>query len=165
MKATGNTLVALCLLALVSVNSQAAVTASLDRDRVAMGDTMRLTITATENEEVSGTDLRPLLADFEILQRSTSSNTSITNGRRMHTKQMLLDITPRKEGTLKVPPLRVGQQATNLLLVSVGPAPASNAGGQTVIFEAEIDRDTAFVQGQVILTLRVQQAINLEILE
>ncbi len=164
MKAIGNTLVTLCTLALIlaSASSQAAVTASLDRDRVAMGDTMRLTITATENEEISSADLRPLQVDFEVLQRSTSSNTSIINGRRTHTKQMLIDITPRREGTLKVPPIRVGQHATNMLLVAVGPAPTSSTGGQTVLFEAEVDRDSVYVQGQVILTLRVQQAVNLE---
>ena len=164
MKPIGSTLMALCLLTLLlaSATSRAALTVSLDRDRVALGDSMRLTITATENEEISSTDLRPLLVDFEILQRSTSSNTSITNGRRTHTKQLLIDITPRREGTLKIPPMRAGQQATKLLLVAVAPAPKSSAAGQTVLFEAEVDRDSVYVQGQVILTLRVQQAINLD---
>jgi len=168
MRPIGKALVCLCSLAALllltfgSTASQAAVNASLDRDRVAMGDTMRLTITATENEEISNTDLRPLLADFEILQRSTSSNTSITNGRRKHTKQLLVDITPRREGTLKIPPMRVGQNSTNLLLVAVAPAPVTSADGQTVLFEAEVDRDSVYVQGQVILTLRLQQAVNLD---
>ena len=136
MKPIGKSLVALCMLALMlgGASARAAVTASLDRDRVAMGDTMRLTITVTDNEELSSIDLRPLLADFEILQRSTSSNTSIINGRRSHVKQLLVDITPRREGTLKIPPMRVGQQATNMLLVAVSPAPNSASNGQTVLF-------------------------------
>jgi hypothetical protein len=161
MKAIGR---GLCLLALVLLAnaSRAEVTASIDRDRVALGDTLRLTITATEDEEISSTDLRPLLADFEILQRSTSSSTNITNGRRTHTKQILLDITPRRQGTLKVPPLRVGQATTNMLLIAVGPAPDKTSGDETVIFEVEVDRDTVYVQGQIILTLRLQQAINLD---
>lgn len=169
MKAIGNgqsaiPLLALLVLALLfgGATARAAVTASLDRDRVALGDTLRLTITATENEQVNSTDLRPLLADFEILQRSTSSNTSIVNGKRSHTVQLLIDITPRREGTLKIPSMRVGQAATNMLLVSVSPAPDSRAGGDTVLFEAEVDRDSVYVQGQLILTLRVQQAVNLE---
>ena len=164
MKPIGKALAALCTLALIlaSSASHAAVNASLDRDRVAMGDTLRLTITVTGNEEINNTDLRPLLADFEIIQRSTSSNTSISNGRRTHVKQLLIDITPRREGTLKIPPMRVGQSATNMLLVSVSPAPDSIAGGKTVLFEAEVDSDSVYVQGQVILTLRVQQAINLD---
>ena len=164
MKPIGKSLVALCMLVLMlgGASTRAAVTASLDRDRVAMGDTMRLTITVTDNEELSSIDLRPLLADFEILQRSTSSNTSIINGRRSHVKQLLVDITPRREGTLKIPPMRVGQQATNMLLVAVSPAPNSASNGQTVLFEAEVDQDSTYVQGQVILTLRLRQAVNLD---
>lgn len=164
MKPIGKYIGALVLLACVfsTGNTLAAVTASVDRDRVAMGDTVRLTITATENEETSNTDLRPLLADFEVLQRSTSSNTSIVNGRRTHTRQILIDISPRREGTLKIPPMRVGNTDTNMLLIAVAPAPASQGGDQTVVFQAELDADSVYVQGQVILTLRLQQAINLD---
>ena len=68
MKPIGRALIALCALALALAGTaaRAEVSASLDRDRVAMGDTLRLTITATQNEDTSSTDLRPLLADFEI---------------------------------------------------------------------------------------------------
>ncbi len=142
--------------------SHAAVIASVDRDRVAMGDTLRLVISATDNEAINNSNLRPILKDFEILQRSTSSSTSIINGQRTQSREILLDITPRREGTLRIPSLRVGNKQTNFLLISVGPAPTSATGGQTVIFEAELDRTEIYVQGQVILTLRVLQAINLD---
>ena len=161
MRAIGKSLCLLAML-LLTLPLRAEVTASVDRDRVALGDTMRLTITATDGEETSNTDLRPLLEDFEILQRSTSSSTSITNGRRTHTKQILLDITPRRQGTLKIPSLQVGRGKTNMLLVAVGPPPDSNSAGESVIFEAEVDRENVYVQGQLILTLRIQQAINLD---
>ena len=154
----------LCLLVCaLGVNTgQAAVVAGIDRQTVALGDTLRLTITATEDEEISDADLRPLLVDFEILQRSTSSNTSIVNGRRTHSKQILLDITPRRQGALEIPPLRVGRSQSSSLSVNVGP-PATNPSSQdTVLFEAEVDRDSVYVQGQVILTLRIQRAINLD---
>jgi hypothetical protein len=154
----------LCMLILVlaAAGSRADVTASLDRDRVALGDTLRLTITATDNENLGQLDLRPLAANFELLNRSTSSKTSIVNGRRSDTRELLVDITPRREGTLEVPAMKLGQHTTNMLLVAVGPPPKNSAGGQTVIFEAELDRSSVYVQGQVILTLRLQQAINLD---
>jgi BatD DUF11 like domain len=167
-KAIGNTaarwglLVSLMLLALGTANARAELTAGLDRNQVAMGDTLRLTITATGSEELSDVDLRPLNTDFEILRRSTSSNTRWINGKRTHTRQLLIDITPRREGTLQIPPLREGQHATNMLLVAVGPAPSGSGTDQSVLFEAELDQDSVYVQGQVILTLRLQQAINLE---
>ena len=141
---------------------QAAVVAGIDRQNVALGDTLRLTITATEDEEISDADLRPLLVDFEILQRSTSSNTSIVNGQRTHSKQILLDITPRRQGALEIPPLRVGSSRSSSLSVNVGPPASDPSSEDTVLFEAEVDRDSVYVQGQVILTLRIQRAINLD---
>ena len=164
MKTIGDTLLVIwtCALLLHGQSALAAVSASLDRDRIAMGDTLRLTLTATDGEEISAADLRPLLADFEILQRSTSSNTNIVNGRRTHTKQLLIDMSPRREGSLKIPPMRIGQDATNGLSVTVSAAPDISTGGQPVLFEAVVDRNSVYVQGQVILTLRLQQAINLD---
>lgn len=162
MKAIGRMLVALCVLMLTSAVAQADITASLDRERVAMGDTLRLTITATDNEDLGNIDLRPLAKNFEILQRSSSSKTSIINGRRSSTNELLIDITPRRQGTLEIPAMRLGPHVTNMIWVAVAEPPAGSSGGQNLLFEAELDRDSVYVQGQVILTLRVQQAINLE---
>jgi len=162
---SGKTLAALAaaFLLIVAATARAEVSAAVDRNQVAIGDTLRLTITATEDdEEVSSADLAPLEKDFEVLQRSTRSQTSIINGQRSHTRQLQLDITPRREGELEIPPLRIGQAVTRPIRISVGPAPALAAADETVLFEMEVDRDSVYVQGQLILTLRLQQAINLD---
>ena len=142
--------------------AQGAVTAKLDRDRVSLGDTLTLTITATEGEELEDADLRALLNDFEILQRSTSSNTSIANGRMSRTRQIIIELSPTRQGKLQIPSIQFGKSATASLPVVVGAAPKTHAGDQTVLFEAEVDQRNVYVQGQIILTLRVQQAVNLE---
>ena len=140
----------------------AAVNAELDRSRIAMGDTVRLTITATDGEDVAETDLQPLQDNFEILQRSSSSNISFVNGRRSSTKQLVVDLSPLKEGALDIPALDVDGVKTQPLRVAVTPPPDINTGGQPVLFEALIDREQVYVQGQLILTLRLSLAINLE---
>jgi len=154
----------LCIffLAIAASVSLAAVSASLDRQRAAQGDTLRLTITATDNEDLEQLDLRPLTRDFEILQRSNSSKTSYVNGQFSSTREIVLDIAPKREGKLVVPPLQVGQHMTSALPLIVGPAPKGSVGDQNLVFEAELDRSSVYVQGQVILTLRLQQAINLD---
>lgn len=164
MKPIGSTLAVLVLLLVTLGGTVAlgAVTASLDRDRVSLGDTLRLTITATEDEELNDADLRALLDDFEILQRSTNSNTSIVNGRMSHARQVIIDLTPTRQGDLQIPSLHLGQSTTPALPVVVGAAPDTPSGDQTVMFEAEVDQHNVYVQGQVILTLRVQQSVNLE---
>ena len=162
MKPIGKAWLAGLLLALACGTALAEVTATIDREQVAMGDTLRLTITATDGEDVDGMDLRPLLGDFDILQRSTSSSTRIVNGRASSTRTVNLDISPKREGNLRIPAMRVDNTATPLILVSVGPAPTIVAESDTVVFEAEVDRDRVYVQGQLLLTLRVQQAVNLD---
>jgi len=163
MKLTGKSLCAFIVLAslLLSTSAQAALTAAVDRDRVAMGDILKLTISATDDEPVNNIDLRPLLKDFEVLQRSNSSTTRVINGEVSQANMVTLDISPKREGTLRVPSLRVGRQETNYLLIAVGPA--TTAGGDPLIsFEAELDVNSVYVQGQALLTLRIQQAINLD---
>ncbi len=152
---------ALALL-LFAGSTAAAVSVSIDRNRVALGDSLRLTITATGGEELSDADLRPLLADFQILQRSTSSQMRFINGERSHSKQLLIDLAPKIMGNLQIPALRIGSALTNPLPVTVTAAPDAQTGGQAVLFEAEVDREQVYVQGQLILTLRVMQAVNLD---
>ena len=164
MKSTGRALCGRILLMLIFVTSaaQAELTASVDRDRVKMGDTLRLTIAATASERIGNLDPRPLLKDFEIVQSSTSNSTSIVNGRRSSQRKVILDITPRRTGTLTIPSLSTGDAKTNFLILSVTPQANNQAVDQTVSFTAELDSKEAYVQSQVILTLRIMQSINLE---
>ena len=164
MTAIGSRIGQLIMLLLVLASGQASaqVTASLDRDQAVMGDTLKLTISTRGNENINNIDLRPLLSDFDILRRSTSSNTSIVNGQSTRTRQVILDLSPKREGTLRVPSLRVGNTESNMLLVAVGPPVSMNAGQAQVLFEADVDRSEIYVQGQALLTLRIQQSINLD---
>lgn len=142
---------------------RAEVAATVDRNQVAIGDTFRLVISATEDDEdISGVDLSALERDFEVLQRSTKSNTRIVNGQRTHNRQLVMEITPRREGTLRIPPFSVGNSTTRPITVAVSESPRADPGTETVLFEAELDREQVYVQGQLILTLRLQQAINLD---
>lgn len=143
--------------------SRAEVTATIDREIVTLGDTLRFTISATKNEEdLSSVELEPLLRDFEVLQRSSSSNTSLVNGKLSHNRKLVMEIAPRREGALVIPPLQVGAKNTRAIPVVVSAANPVAPGDATVLFEAEIDRSSVFVQGQILLTLRLQQAVNLE---
>ncbi len=152
----------LLLAVLLSPTALAALEARIDRDRVALGDSLELVVVATEGEDVADIDLAPLQQDFVIMGRSTRSSMSITNGRRESTTELIMQISPRRSGSLTVPILAVDGQRTRPLSLQVGPAPDSSAGDTDVFFEAVLDREETWVQGQVILTLRLHQAVNLE---
>ena len=150
------------VLSLGTTYAVAAAQATLDRDRIALGDTLTLTITATNNDDLSEASLDPLFADFEVLQRSSSSNTNIVNGRISRSRQLIIEMTPKRQGDLTLPSLEVGNSITAAIPVTVGPPASMGGSDETVVFEMELDHKQVYVQSQVILTLRVSQAINLE---
>ncbi|MCR9104894.1 MAG: BatD family protein [Gammaproteobacteria bacterium] len=164
MKPTGRGLRAPLLLLLVWMCSSALaeVTAIVDRNTLQLGDSFRLIITVTEDEELSTLDLTPLQADFDILQRSTNSQTNIVNGRRSHTKQLHIDLAPRVEGSLQIPSLNVDGTFTRPITLRVTPAADMGSADQPLVFEAEVDKQAVYVQGQLLLTVRIKQAINLD---
>jgi hypothetical protein len=156
---------ALCLLLLLQLSAagaQAALTASLDRQRIHMGETARLTLRSDGDEDPGESDLEALREDFDILQRSSSISTSIVNGRSTRQRELVLEITPRRTGSLWIPSFEVGGERSTALNVEVLPEPDVAPGDEVVLFTAELDRDRVYVQGQLLLTLRVQQAVNLD---
>ena len=150
------------LLSIGTTCAFAAAQATVDRDRIALGDTLTLTITTTDNDDLSDASLDPLFADFEVLQRSSSSNTNIINGRISRSRQLRIEMTPKRQGNLIIPALDVGNSTTAAIPLTVGPPASMGDSDETVVFEMELDHTQVYVQSQVILTLRVSQAINLE---
>jgi len=160
---SGRTVLIAALLLLLGVPyAQAGLYATLDRYSIALGDTVRLTLRSDDDADPAEADLSALREHFEILQRSSSVSTRIVNGERSQNRELLLDLTPLREGDVVIPPFEVAGQRSEALSVTIGPPPKARADDEIVTFEAEIDRDTVFVQGQLLLTLRVQQAVNLE---
>ncbi|MEP4146259.1 MAG: BatD family protein [Halioglobus sp.] len=151
------------LLGQVGVLAHAAVEATVDRQQVSMGDTLQLVISATEDDEDLGTvSLDSLRSDWEILSRKTRSNTTIVNGKRNHNRQLQIELTPRRTGALIISSFQVGAGKTTPVWVNVSKAPVVHSGKEAVLFEATVDADSVYVQGQLILTLRLQQAVNLD---
>ncbi len=164
MKSTGRQFAALALLilGLLGSQAQAALTAAADRTQIALGDTLRLEVTATEGEDLNAISLIGLDQDFEILQRSSSSSVNVINGKRSARDQLILTLTPRRTGQLTIPTLTDGNAKTQALTIKVDEAPSAPSGGDSVVFSAELDKSSVYVQGQLLLTLRIQQAVNLD---
>ena len=147
---------------LLSSVAEAALHASLDRYRIAMGDTVRLTLSSDDDRDPGDADLSALEEHFEILQRSTSLNTQIINGQRSQENRLSLELTPRRQGSFVIPPFEIRGVRSEALSVDVGPAPEATGADEIVVFEAEVDRTELYVQGQLLLTFRIQQAVNLD---
>lgn len=151
----------LCAL-LWAQSAQAELSATVDRREIAMGETLRLTLLGDAGEQPAEVDLTPLSRDWEILSRSSATNARFINGQNQVTRTLEMEVAPLREGTLSIPSLTAGGRNTTPLSIRVNPEPVVAPGDALVLFEASVESDSVYVQAETILTVTLQQAINLD---
>lgn len=157
----------LLLLPAVAVPALAHATdvqATLDRNRVQLGETVTLNLRlAGAGSNVSMPDLSVLKQDFEILGTSQNSSLSIVNGGASSELTIGVALRPTHVGTLQIPALAVdGQRTTPLQLQVVAADPAAAAAMHKDVFvETQIEPDHAYVGQQLSYVLRLFYAVSL----
>jgi len=150
---------ALLLLLLISTSLQAEVSASLGRNTIYDGDTVTLTIETKDRNHSGEPDLAVLQQDFDVLGTSNSTQVQITNGRRTDRHQWRIELAPKNSGEVTVPAIRVGDDETRPLQLSVKkqPAAVAAASGQPVFIKVSIEPAdaTVWVQQQIQYTLQL----------
>lgn len=150
---------AVVILALLSQPLWADVTASLSRDVIYDGDTVTLVIETTDMDHDGDPDYSVLQKDFDILGTRNSRQTQIINGQRSDKRQWHVELAPKNSGSIMVPAVRVGNEMTGPIPLSVKPQPAAQAAGpgQPAFVKAEIEPENGvvYVQQQVHYTLKL----------
>ncbi|MEC8633884.1 MAG: BatD family protein [Pseudomonadota bacterium] len=149
-------------LMLFPVVTIADIRSDVDRETIGMGESLRLTITGDAKERLDQLDLAALQFDWEILSSSSSTNTSFINGARSTTRTLSLDLLPLRDGILSIPSLSTGGNRTTPIAITVNPQTVSAGGDDSVRFSIEIDKRDIYIQEQMILTVTIEQAINLD---
>lgn len=134
----------------------AQIEVTLDRNPVPINESFTLTFTANESPD-DDPDFSPLQANFEVLNQSQSSQMSIVNGRATRHISWQLQVMAKKTGTLDIPSIAFGQDASRPFAVTVthGAVTGKQGGEANIMLEAEAEPKNPYVQAQVILTLRV----------
>ena len=160
----GNPFVWACCVAMMlwSNLSLAELSATADRRTIAMGETLRLTLLGDAGEQPAEIDLTPLNRDWEIMSRSSATNARFISGQNQVTRTLEMELAPLREGTLTIPSLTAGGRSTTPLAIRVNPEPVVAPGDELVLFDASVDERSVYVQSEVILTVTLQQAINLD---
>jgi len=160
----GSVMRAVTLLSLMffSAITLAEIRSDVDRETIGMGESLRLTITGDASERLDQLDLAALQFDWEILSSSSSTNTSFINGARSTTRTLSLDLLPLRDGILSIPSLSTGGNRTTPIAITVNPQTVSAGGDDSVRFSIEIDKRDVYIQEQMILTVTIEQAINLD---
>jgi hypothetical protein len=155
---------AILLLLLLAVPLEAAVQASLDRDRITEGETVTLTILTDDPGQSLDADFSELEKEFQLLDRRSETQLSIVNGRQTAVVRLLLTLEPRTAGEFVIPSLTFGGESTQAINVRVDPAPELEPGSQPPVF-IEVETLPAegpyFVHAQLGFVVRVFYQQNL----
>ncbi|MBS0432375.1 MAG: protein BatD [Proteobacteria bacterium] len=139
-----------------------ALHAFLDRDHVALGDTVTLNLEGADASAATP-DLSPLQKDFDVLGTSSSSKVESVNGVTRSSTQFGIALRPRHAGTLAIPALRLGNRQSQPLTLQVDAAPQGALGkaGDPVFLEDGADTGTPYVGQQIVYTLKLFYSGNL----
>ena len=150
------------LLGLASSNSCAqALTASLERNPIHAGESVRLVLELSRAAGGLKPDLAPLERDFQILQTSANTQIEFVQGLQSAITRWAIELTPRREGTLTVPAISVGQfQSPEMTLEVLPPRAAEETGERDIFLEAEISPDPAYVQSQMRYVVRLLRSVD-----
>lgn len=143
----------------------AQITVTSDFNPVLLSDSFHLTFEATGSVD-DEPDFSPLEKDFDILGRSQSSNISIINGDYKRSTKWTLSLMARQAGVITIPSISFGKDRSPQMQITVKQASAatnskSYGTNKSLMLELEADKKQTWVQGQLIVTLRLLSSKNL----
>ncbi|MGD8589528.1 MAG: BatD family protein, partial [Chromatiales bacterium] len=143
--------------------AQAELSAFLTAGRISMGDTVQLQVEA-EGQISASPDTQPLEQDFDVLGVASGSRVNIINGRMDSRSTWSITLSPKRSGTLTIPPLELHGEQTQPLTLQVSEVPVmedGTAGNDPVFIETEVDISDPYVQGMLLYTLRLFYEVKL----
>lgn len=130
----------------------------LDRDRIAMGDTVTLNVESDQGAP----DFTPLRTDFDLSGQTSSRQVEWSNGSMQQRNLYGVALTPRRSGALVVPGLQVGSTRTAPLTLQVDAAAVAGPDSNAMAFiETVVDDPTPYVQQSVGVVVRLYFASQL----
>lgn len=135
--------------------------ASVDRTRLTGGETLQLTLTYDAQVVFGEPDFSSLDTDFEVLATNRQSQLSIVNGSNQSSTAWRLTLSPKRAGKLVIPSFNFKGAVSDAIEVEVGEAAAGTGNvdaDKTLYVETLVDRESAYVQEQILLTLRLYSA-------
>ena len=158
----GRYFIALLLLLITANSYSATLRNEVDRSSLKLGESVELNVVFSEQTMFGEPDFGALEKDFKILSRNRRSQYSNVNGRAVASTRWILNLSPRRIGTLLIPSFKFKGEISNALEISVEKAQASTQHqGARVFTETILDKSTVYVQEQALLTLRFYTSIAL----
>ena len=147
------------VIALIAASdASAAVVARVDRPDIDLNESFTLEITIDTNIDLQP-DVAVLDQDFYVGQGSQLTNTTIVNGQIERSKTWTFVLMPKRAGELTIPPITVGNERSNPVTINVSETSYAPPGEAEVFVTSEVDLDEAYVQAQVLLTIKIYRSV------
>ncbi len=160
-QAMGAALLALAAFSPWAPASAQQIETSVDRTELARGETLTYTIRVYDRRQGMQLDLTPLTEEFEVLGTRTSSQIRSVNGVVESWTDYIVTLFPRVEGELTIPAVRVNESMTEPVAVLVRNEGArSNQSNGELFLELEVNKETVYVQEQLLFAIRLHYTIN-----
>lgn len=155
----------------ICLSTWAAVTASLDKTQVVVGERLRLVIQNTGKGDLQP-DTSALRQDFDILGTQRGTSVQIVNGSMSSQTQFTVLMAAKHGGTIRIAPIPWGgeQSAPLELTVGAGANPVSpggstsgnsNAAESQITMSGTLDQKQPYVQSAVVLSLRLNVGVQM----
>lgn len=166
-----------CLIGMISLITGQAyaednveLSASVDRQQIYLSDTVNLRVTGNMQldfsiggimnfgrSQVESPDLASLNESFEILDQQQSYNMQMINGKSTNQITWNYTLAPKASGQLEIPAITFRNAKSEPIIVEVleGDAPRNAERPPEVFIEVEVDKDSVYVQEQILYTVRL----------
>jgi len=157
----------LVLVMLFSNGLHAKLSLEVNKDKVSLGQTLRLVLTYEGSGFNASPDFTPLKADFTIVATEQSNQYSVINGQVTSSRHWALVLMPKKVGKFTIPPLSLGQESTTPLPIEVQaekivyPSQNQTTGIKPLMLVTELSNASPYVNEQVIYTVRLYNSKRL----
>ena len=138
----------------------AEVQVTIDRNPVQVNESFQLIFSLDHNPD-HDPDFSAFQNDFLVLSNNRSSSISIINGKYQRSVKWGLKLMAKQVGEFTVPAIRFDDESSQPFQVTVNPSSMASVPNEQLVLELVADKTEVFVQGQVILTLRLLSATDI----
>ena len=155
-------LVVLLASSLISNFAHAKLTQSIDRTDIHAGESFILTI-QLDQDTGAEPDLSMIPKEFTIISNSQYQQMSYINGKSNTIKGWKLKLSTLKTGRIVIPSIPVGNEKTQPIVLNIkDTSDRIDLSGQkkAIFLESMVDQEKAYVQQQIVFTVRLYRAVN-----
>ncbi|WP_299975167.1 BatD family protein [uncultured Pseudoteredinibacter sp.] len=151
----------LSLLVFSSASFALNITAKVDRNSIAMSETLTLTVAIDEQAAFSAPSFDELQQNFDILRQHKSNRYQSMNGKVSSITEWVLTLGPKREGQLIIPSFEYDGEFSDAIPITVSKQGNSSGVKRDIFLESTTDKNTAYVQEQIIYTQKLYSAVNI----